>query len=158
MAKRTPTESASFLIPTFGQTVTRAYAAKLRKHGIGPEHAAVLSVAAEARTPGPKELGASLGLPPSSVLPLLQELEALGALRRGQIPGGRRDSVELTRAGRTLLNRCDDLAAELDAEALKALTLADRALLLGLLGRVAQNLRKDRRPRRRVRRPAKPRR
>lgn len=116
--------------------VNAVYAESGREHGLTPQQGQLLCVLM-AQSYGMSELGATLGLAKSSLTGLVDRTERNGLVRREPDP---RDSravrVALTPAG-------SRLAAEFYAETCRridrladGLSLADRDLLAGLLGRV----------------------
>jgi DNA-binding MarR family transcriptional regulator len=114
--------SLTFLLGKVGGTARTRFALKLAPYGLKPRHCAVLELAGTAaRTQ--LELATMIGVTPSVVVDMLDELERLDAVERVPQPGDRRRRVvELTPAGRQLAARAAAAAHEVDEELLGELT------------------------------------
>jgi DNA-binding MarR family transcriptional regulator len=83
-----------------------------------------------------QELGAAMGIDPSTMVSLIDQLEAAGLAKRRPRPTDRRArEVAITAKGRRVLERSRALAAEAEEEVLGGLSPADRRRLLALLQR-----------------------
>jgi DNA-binding MarR family transcriptional regulator len=83
-----------------------------------------------------QELGSSMGIDPSTMVSLIDELEAAGlAKRRPHSRDRRAREVLITAKGRRLLERARGLARRVDNEVLGGLSAPDRRQLLALLRR-----------------------
>lgn len=83
-----------------------------------------------------QELGAAMGIDPSTMVALLDELESAGLARRRPCPRDRRArEVTITPKGRRALERGRKMAAQVEDEVLAGLTAAERRQLLTLLRR-----------------------
>ena len=83
------------------------------------------------------ELAGALGVAPSLVVQLADQLEELGAIKRERsVADRRRQSIVLTRTGQKLLDRCVLAAASLGDDLTRGLAAKERALLSTLLGRL----------------------
>jgi DNA-binding MarR family transcriptional regulator len=83
-----------------------------------------------------QEIGAAMGIDPSTMVSLIDELERKGLAKRRPHPSDRRArEVSITRKGRRLLERCRKMAHEVEDEVLRGLTVAERRELLKLLRR-----------------------
>jgi DNA-binding MarR family transcriptional regulator len=81
-----------------------------------------------------QELGAAMGVDPSTMVSLIDELEARGLAKRQPHPKDRRArSVVLTAKGRRLRERGRQMASQVEDEVLGGLGAADRQELLRLL-------------------------
>jgi MarR family transcriptional regulator for hemolysin len=88
-----------------------------------------------------KELAASLGLDGSSVVRLLDGLQAAGLIERREQPGDRRArAILLTPAGRALVARVEDASGQVRNETLAGLTEAEIATAHRVLDRICRNL------------------
>jgi MarR family transcriptional regulator, lower aerobic nicotinate degradation pathway regulator len=86
-----------------------------------------------------QELGTAMGVDPSTMVALIDELEAKGLAKRQPHPKDRRArSVVLTAKGRRLRERGRQMASQVDAEVLGGMDATDRQELLRLL-RVAHS-------------------
>jgi DNA-binding MarR family transcriptional regulator len=105
--------------------------------GLRPRHCAVL----ELLTGAPKaqlELATAIGVTPSVVVDMLDELEQVDAIRRTRDRvDRRRQLIELTPEGRGLRRRAVALARETDDELLEGLDAAQAATLRAGLQRIA---------------------
>jgi DNA-binding MarR family transcriptional regulator len=83
-----------------------------------------------------QQLSSDLGIDPSAMVKLINELEAGGLAERRRRPGDRRAwEVSITPEGRRTLERARRAAIEVEDEVLGGLRAADRCLLLTLLRR-----------------------
>jgi DNA-binding MarR family transcriptional regulator len=127
------TNSAAFLVAKLGEKVTARFADRLAPLGIRPRHCALLAILATGSAPQ-MDLARGLNVTPSVVVDMVDELEALAAVRRVRDAADRRRQVvELTAPGRRLLTRSAALASELDNELLNSLPSDERGMLLTAL-------------------------
>jgi MarR family transcriptional regulator, lower aerobic nicotinate degradation pathway regulator len=83
-----------------------------------------------------QELGSAMGIDPSTMVALIDELERAGLARRRPHPTDRRArAVAITPKGRRVLARARGMATEVEDEVLHGLTAAERRELLTLLRR-----------------------
>ncbi|GAB2807974.1 hypothetical protein GCM10027176_11250 [Actinoallomurus bryophytorum] len=131
------TGTVAFMLGKLGQAATGRFADRLAPFGLRPRHCAVL----ELLTAGPQAqlaLARTIGVTPSVVVDMLDELEELGALRRVRdTVDRRRQLIELTPDGHGLRRTAVRLAGETDEELLGGLTAEEAALLRRALGRMA---------------------
>jgi DNA-binding MarR family transcriptional regulator len=81
-----------------------------------------------------QRLSADMGIDPSAMVTLIDELESKGLAQRRRRPGDRRAwEVVITARGRRTLKRAKQLAAGVEDEVLSGLTTAERNQLLALL-------------------------
>lgn len=84
-----------------------------------------------------QQLSSDMGIDPSAMVKLINELEEAGLAERRRRPGDRRAwEVSITPKGRRSLQRARQLVAQVEDEVLGGLTAADRRQLLMLLRRV----------------------
>ncbi len=135
-----PTSIALGLV-VLGRLTRERLDAALTADGLSVRHVGTLGHLAH--TPGLSysELARRAGVTAQSMHSTVHTLEERGAVRR-RSPTSPREAadLEITDAGRELLDRIHAVAAELDETLLAGCTLAQRAELAGLLGRVAANL------------------
>jgi MarR family transcriptional regulator, lower aerobic nicotinate degradation pathway regulator len=80
------------------------------------------------------EIGRRVGLDPSDMVDLLNDLEGRGYVRREQDPADRRRNiVTLTKTGSRALDRFDDAISAAEDQLLASFSSSDRATLLRLL-------------------------
>lgn len=83
-----------------------------------------------------QQLSSDMGIDPSAMVTLIDELESRGLARRRRRPGDRRAwEVTITPSGRRTLQRAKRLASEVEGQVLDGLTPAERTQLLTLLRR-----------------------
>lgn len=111
-------DSVAFSLVRLGAAAHRRYAERLSHLGLRPRQVGVL----EQLRSGPMsqlQLATTLGVTPSVVVDMVDELERLEAVRRVRDAADRRRSnLELTDRGRELGRRTREVAAELDEELL----------------------------------------
>jgi DNA-binding MarR family transcriptional regulator len=111
-------------------------AAALTRVGLTPALFAVLNVLGTRRGAIQQQLSSDLGIDPSAMVTLVDELETAGLAERRRRPGDRRAwEVTITLEGRRTLERARRLAGEVEDEVLGGLGVEERRRLLSLLRR-----------------------
>ena len=88
--------------------------------------------------PEPDQLGAALGIDRSSVVPLIDRLQALDLIRRTAHASDRRThALELSEAGTAMINRLLPLLEAHERRIAGDLSPAERRTLMQLLDRIA---------------------
>src|SRR5947208_8374852 len=106
----------------------------LNSIGLTPALFALLNVLGAREGTIQQQLSADMGIDPSAMVKLINELEDVGLAERRRRPGDRRAwEVSITPKGRRALERARQLAAEVEDEVLSGLSAADRRQLLVLL-------------------------
>jgi DNA-binding MarR family transcriptional regulator len=83
-----------------------------------------------------QELGAEMGIDPSTMVSLIDQLETAGLAKRRPRPTDRRArEVAITPKGRRVLEQARDLAMQVEQDVLRGLSGAERRQLLALLRR-----------------------
>ena len=83
-----------------------------------------------------QEIGSAMGIDPSTMVSLIDELESAGLAKRRPHPKDRRArEVAITPKGRRLLERARRMATQVEDDVLRGLTAAERRQLLTLLRR-----------------------
>ena len=83
-----------------------------------------------------QEIGSAMGIDPSTMVSLIDQLETAGlAKRRPRATDRRAREVAITPKGRQLLERARRMAVQVEDEVLRGLTAAERGELLTLLRR-----------------------
>jgi DNA-binding MarR family transcriptional regulator len=104
--------------------------------GLSPALFGVLNVLRSRDGAIQQEIASSMAIDPSTMVSLIDELEAAGlAERRPHAKDRRAREVAITAKGRRTLERARRMATEVDDEVLGGLTAAERRQLLGLLRR-----------------------
>ncbi len=115
------TRRPAFLIVKLGEWAAVRLAERLVPLGLRPRHLGVLQLLGE-RSRSQLELARALGVAASVVVDMIDELEGLGAVRRDlDVLDRRRHSLALTDRGRTMLEKVDLIAREVDEELLAGL-------------------------------------
>jgi DNA-binding MarR family transcriptional regulator len=111
-------------------------AAALEAIGLTPASFGLLNLLGTREGAMQQELGAAMGVDPSTMVSLIDQLEDAGFAKRRPHPADRRArAVALTPKGRRVLQLGRQMAAEVEDEVLGGLPPADRAKLLTLLRR-----------------------
>lgn len=131
-----------FLLSKIGQAITERLGEKLAPLKLRPRHFGLLVTAAQSMEPASQErLSRELGTVPSAIVSIVDDLERLGAVRRVVDPENRRrNSIELTKQGQTLLARCLEAARQVEDEILGELSATQRTSLTRLLQLVGGSL------------------
>jgi DNA-binding MarR family transcriptional regulator len=104
--------------------------------GLTPALFALLNVLGAREATIQQRLSSDMGIDPSAMVKLINELEQAGLAERRRRPNDRRAwEVVITAKGRRALQRARRLASEVEDEVLRGLTAADRRQLFTLLRR-----------------------
>lgn len=119
----------------------RRFEGSLTRHGIAPRYLGLLGIIEHHPGQPQSRLAEAIALKRSSLVPIIDRLEADGLVERRASSADRRTkSVWLTVKGRRVVAELT-ARAQAQEEALgKGLTAAERQTLVGLLGRVVVNL------------------
>ena len=130
--------SVTFQLVKLGQLVNNRLADLLAPLGLRPRHCGLLELLRD----GPKaqlDLANGLGVAPSVIVDMIDELQDIGAVDRVRgTADRRRQFVDLTAHGRTLARRAATAARQLDADLLGDLDTEQCARLRVGLGRAAR--------------------
>ena len=109
-------------------------AAALESLGLTPALFGLLNLLGAREGANQQELGSAMGIDPSTMVSLIDELERAGLAKRQPHPTDRRArAVVLTAKGRRVRQRGRQVAGQVEDEVLGGLTAADRRELLRLL-------------------------
>jgi MarR family transcriptional regulator, lower aerobic nicotinate degradation pathway regulator len=109
-------------------------AEQLESVGLTPALFGLLNVLAARPGTNQQEIGSVMGIDPSTMVSLIDQLEKAGLAKRRPHPKDRRArEVAITPKGRRLLKRARRMADEVQDEVLRGLTPAERRQLLTLL-------------------------
>jgi DNA-binding MarR family transcriptional regulator len=104
--------------------------------GLTPALFALLNVLGARDGAIQQQLSADMGIDPSAMVKLIDELEGAGLAERRRRPNDRRAwEVTITQDGRRALERARDSAARVEDEVLSGLGARDRGHLIGLMRR-----------------------
>ncbi len=105
--------------------------AELASSGLRPRHVIALTLLRDHGEQNQSDLAATLGLDPTNVVALLNELEADDLIERRRSPADRRrHTVSLTAAGRRRLTDAEHLLTGVERRVLSSLTPEEQATLL----------------------------
>jgi DNA-binding MarR family transcriptional regulator len=108
----------------------------LESVGLTPAVFALLNVLGAREGAIQQQLSSDMGIDPSAMVTLIDDLESAGLAERRRRPRDRRAwEVAITSKGRRALERARRLATQVEDEVLGGLTAADRRQLLTLLRR-----------------------
>jgi DNA-binding MarR family transcriptional regulator len=111
-------------------------AEELESVGLTPALFGLLNVLEAGPGTNQQEIGSAMGIDPSTMVSLIDQLEEAGLARRRPHPKDRRArEVAITAKGRRLLERARRMANGVQDEVLRGLTPAERRQLLTLLRR-----------------------
>lgn len=129
----------AFLLSQLGYTSMRRYRDALAPLGLEPRHVGLLKAVARAQGQTQQALGEELGIPPSRMVALVDELEQGGILERRPNPNDRRArAVHLTARGGRLLAEALTLSAGHEKWLTDGLEPAERDQLVGILRRLVE--------------------
>ncbi len=133
-----PTAELAFLLSQVGAHASSQFAERLAPVKLKPPHAGILRILKQADGISQQALGEKLGMFPSRLVAVLDELEERGLIERRDNPTDRRSyALYLTDAGHDALGQLGRIAREhLDALC-AALNESERVQLAGLLRRIA---------------------
>jgi DNA-binding MarR family transcriptional regulator len=129
---------AAFLLAQLGSHAAQQFAGRLARIRLAPPHAGILHIIAA--TPGltQQALAQRLGMVPSRLVALLDQLDARGLTQRRVSPRDRRrHELVLTEKGRKTLTRIGEVSREHQRTLLAALSDSQRDHLTQLLQRIA---------------------
>jgi DNA-binding MarR family transcriptional regulator len=130
--------SVGFLLSKLGHLTSSGFAAALAPLDLNPSLFGLLRYIDVAEGQSQQTLGDALGIPPSRIVALIDDLEARGFVERRRDPADRRvNALHLTAAGRTIYGEAREVGARWENELLGALTDKQRAQLLQLLRTLA---------------------
>jgi DNA-binding MarR family transcriptional regulator len=130
----------AFLLAQVGAHAANRFAERLTTLDLAPSHAGVLRIIAAATGLSQRALGEQLGIFPSRLVTLLDELASRGLVERRDDPDDRRSyALYLTEKGREALAAIGRIGREHSDELLAALSDAERAQLGNLLQRIADD-------------------
>src|ERR1700704_3540306 len=124
---------AAFLLAQLGAHAADRFAQRIKKLGMAPRHAGILRMIATTPSCNQRALAKRLGVLPSRMVMLIDELTEKGLVERKRSTKDRRHSeLILTPRGRRMLENLSQLAAQHEADLCAALTSKERELLASL--------------------------
>jgi DNA-binding MarR family transcriptional regulator len=133
--------AVGFLVSQLGYAVTRRFRADLDDLSLEPRHFGLMRALDAAKDLSQQALGETLHIPPSSIVALLDQLEARGYVCRRLDPADRRVRlVELTEAGHAVLERAVEIGVRIEAALCQGFDVDQRESLISNLQKVAGNI------------------
>jgi DNA-binding MarR family transcriptional regulator len=133
------TGGVAFLLAQLGAHAAAAFAERISPLELTPPQAGVLRLLAQFPGQSQRELADALGMHAPRLVALIDELEARGLVARDRDPGDRRNyAISLTDEGRRLLAELGHVARQHEQAITAALDDDERAQLLALLRRLAE--------------------
>jgi DNA-binding MarR family transcriptional regulator len=133
-----PTSGPAFLLSQVGAHSAALFAERLAPLKLTPAHAGILRVIKQADGLTQQALCERLGMYPSRLVVVLDELEQRGLVERRDSPTDRRSyALYLTEAGRESLEQIALISREHQDTLCAALDESERAQLAGFLTRIA---------------------
>jgi len=130
--------SPAFLVAQVGAHAAARFAERLGPLGLTPAHVGSLRIIAASEGASQQEVATKLGMFPSRLVALVDELQERGLVERVENSRDRRTyALQLTRDGRDLLERIGRVAREHQESLLTSLSPEERDQLAALLGRIA---------------------
>jgi DNA-binding MarR family transcriptional regulator len=126
------------LLSQLGTYAALSFGRKIAGLGISPPHLGMLRWIHANGGKNQRELASHLGVVPSRLVVLLDELETKGLVARARSLQDRRSQqLQLTRRGTQLLEKVERIATAHDADLGSSLTLPERELLIELCAKLA---------------------
>src|SRR5271168_1708249 len=126
------------LLSQIGTHAALSFGRKIAGLGISPPHVGILRWIHANAGKNQRELASHLGVLPSRLVVLLDELEAKGLVARERSPQDRRSQqLQLTRKGTRLLEKVERIATAHEADLASGLTEAERETLIDLCLKLA---------------------
>jgi DNA-binding MarR family transcriptional regulator len=133
-----PASGLGFLLSQVGAHGAARFAERLAPLNLTPPHVGILRAVEQADGLSQQALGEKLGVFPSRLVLLLDELEQRGLVERRDNPADRRSyALYLTGAGRESLEQMGRVAREHEDSLCAALDESERAQLADFLTRIA---------------------
>lgn len=137
-AHQTPAAGVGFLLSQVGAHVAATFAERIAPLGLKPYHAGILNILAQQSGLTQQGLADLLGVFPSRLVALLDDLAKLKLIERRATPTDRRTyALHLTEAGREMRLHVGQLAGQMQEEICSALDPRERDTLADLLTRIA---------------------
>jgi DNA-binding MarR family transcriptional regulator len=134
-----PSSALAFLLSQVGAHAAARFAERLVPLNLTPPHAGILRVIKQSDGLSQQALGEKLGMFPSRLVVVLDELEQRGLVERRDNPADRRSyALYLTRAGGEALQQIGRIGREHQDALCAALNTSERAQLADLLRRIAE--------------------
>jgi DNA-binding MarR family transcriptional regulator len=131
---------AAFLLAQLGAHGADRFGERTRKLGLAPRHAGILRLIGRTPSCNQRELAKRLGVLPSRMVVLIDELADKGLVERRRSKRDRRHyELVLTKKGQRMLENLSRVAAEHEADLLAALSKKEREYLAVLGRKIAEH-------------------
>lgn len=129
---------AAFLLSQLGAHAARRFAERIGPLGLTPPQSGLIRAIAAEPGRSQQAVAEQLGIHPSRIVALVDDLERIGILERRRNPRDRRHyALHLTEQGDTALSTLARAGAEHEADLCAALTVEERTQLAQVLQRIA---------------------
>ena len=129
----------AFLLAQLGAHAARRFGERVSALGLTPPDAGLIRKVASDPGISQRALAQHLGVMPSRMVALIDDLEAKGIIERRRSDEDRRNyALELTEKGRAVLTQLSHVAAEHEEALCAALSREERMQLKSLCGRIAE--------------------
>ncbi len=130
--------SPSFLIAQVGAHAASKFAERLRKLKLAPRHAGILRILNSTPAITQQTLASTLGMAPSRLVVLVDEMEQRGLIERRENPDDRRRyALHITEKGRSTLETIGRISREHSQVLFAAISEDEQRQLATLLQRIA---------------------
>jgi len=130
----------ALLLVQLGMEAARQFAERLAPIGVEPRHVGMLSRLAANEGKAQQVIGELIGLNPTQMVFLVDELEGRGFVERRRNPADRRSyALYLTPAGRDMLAKVQEVGRIHQADLGASLTASEQEQLTELLRRIASD-------------------
>lgn len=131
---------AAFLLAQVGAHAARKFGEALEPLKMTPPQAGILRVLVAARGLSQRELAARLGIHPSRLVAIIDEMEALGlVVREANADDRRQYALHVTPRGREVMGELGVVARRHNETLLRALNEEERGTLVEMLEKVAED-------------------
>jgi DNA-binding MarR family transcriptional regulator len=129
---------AAFLLAQVGAHAAKRFGEELAPLKMTPPQAGILRVLAGSAGLSQRELAARMGIHPSRLVGIVDEMEGLGLLTREANSEDRRQyALQVTARGREVMGEIGAVARRHNEMLLRALSSEERIVLVGLLEKIA---------------------
>jgi DNA-binding MarR family transcriptional regulator len=140
MDEQPDTPGFAFLLVQLGMLAARQFAAALAPLGVEPRHAGMLTRLAASEGKTQQAIGVLIGVTPTQMVFLVDDLEERGLVERRRNPADRRSyGLYLTGAGRDMLTEVQAVAAAHQDQLGSSLSAGERERLTALLRKLASS-------------------
>ena len=131
--------NVAFLLSQLGAHSAARYAGRIAPLNLRPHHTGILRILGEQPGLTQQALCDLLGMFPSRLVGLLDELQKMKLVERRESSNDRRTyALYLTKAGRKMLSKVLEVSQEVQKEMCAALNAKERALLAELMTRIVE--------------------